>query len=368
MTEDRDEFLHADAHITRAGTIVGGAGVIVGGYLLATDRTSTMLLIAIPLFLLAGLISTGLHRSQPTPAALTSIARLRDIIPSPVWRATLAVTAIRASAGALTYLLAFEIKRGGDQWIFAAGLLTAGVGALLATFVAPRLHRGLEPDAVLVLALLVPGVVTAIGVVAIGNVGVLAIAFAIGLGNGVSTRSIAVLQTTVPGLARTRTIARSELTFQLATLIGAGLAVQLAPTPRPGLAVAAVVLIVAGLVYARLTMRSLHQQASRLMLADQAPAVHRALPRALLEEAGRLASLGAHRMAIVVADNAVQIARQRHEATLDEPGWERLVPAIAMVKASDDQPDADLVLAVLREAEYVVDHHSPTSRRRRDHR
>lgn len=57
----------------------------------------------------------------------------------------------------------------------------------------------------LVLALLVPGFVTAVGVIAIGNVSVLAIAFAIGLGNGVASRSIAVLQTTVRRVEQTRT-------------------------------------------------------------------------------------------------------------------------------------------------------------------
>jgi hypothetical protein len=288
---------------------------------------------------------------------LPSMPRIRDVVPATVWRATVAVTAIRAAAGALTFLLAFAIKQGGgDRWVFAAGLLVAGAGALLATFASPWLHRPLEPDGVLVVALLVPGVVAAIGVVTIGKLGVLAIAFAIGLGNGVASRSIAVLQTTVPSIARARTIARSELLFQLATLIGAGLAVQLAPSPRLGFAVASVALVAAGISYAHHTRHSLHQQAARLVLGDQAPAVHQTLPRALLVEAERLASLGAHRMAIVVADDAVQISLRRgHEARpVDGAGWKRLGPQIANVKEHDDQPDDELVVKVLAEAERLV--------------
>ena len=365
MTDDRDDFLRADAHITRAGTVVGGLGVVVGGVLLAQGATTLMLSIAAALFIVAGSVSLGLA-SPRAALSLPSMPRLRDVVPTHVWRATLAVTAIRAAAGALTYLLAFQIKRGGDEWIFAAGLLVAGAGALLATFIAPRLHRPLDPDGVLVLALLVPGLVTAVGVVVIGNGGVLAIAFAIGLGNGVASRAIAVLQTSVPPLARGRTIARSELIFQVATLIGAALAVQLAPSPRPGLAVASVVMIAAGATYAYRTRRSLHQQASRLLLGDHAPAIRQTLPRALLVEAGRLASLGAHRMAIVVADDAVEIAlTRRHDVTPTEIArWEQLRPRIAEVETSDEQPDATLVVTVLHEAGRILDATTPTCRTR----
>jgi hypothetical protein len=374
MTDDRDEFLQADAHITRTGTAIGGLGVVTGGVLLANESVTVMLSIAAFLFVLAALISKGLPNPSPPALQFVSLPRLRDVIPPQVWWATVAVTAIRAAAGALTYLLAFAIKRGGERWIFAFGLLVAGLGALLATFVAPRLHRPLKPDGVLVLAILVPGFVTAIGVVSIGDFGVLVIAFAIGLGNGIASRSIAVLQSTVPALARGRVIARSELVFQLATLIGASLAVGLAPSPRPGFAVTSIVLIATGIAYARHNRRSLREQASRLMLGEQAPAIDRSLPRALLIEAGRLASLGAHRMAIVVAEDAVQIALRRADAPAFGAAaqrWRALSEGIAMVKAEDHQPDSGLVVAVLSAAEDVIselamsaDGSAMTSRRR----
>jgi hypothetical protein len=317
-----------------------------------------MLAIAAVSLMIAALVAKDLPR--PTPAALpfVSLPRLREVVPANVWWATVAVTAIRAAAGALTYLLAFAIKRGGgDRWIFAAGLLIAGLGAMLATFVAPRLHRRMQPDGVLILAILVPGFVTAVGVVSVGDLGVLAIAFAIGLGNGIASRSIAVLQSTVVTLARGRVIARSELVFQLATLMGASLAVGLAVSPRPGFAVTSIVLIASGLAYAHRNRRSLREQASRLMLGEEAPAVDRPLPRALLIEAERLASLGAYRMAVVVADDAVQIALRRVAVTdcsAAAQRWKALGERIATVKAHDDQPENELVVSVLNAAEEVV--------------
>ena len=363
MTDDRDEFLRADSHITRTGTLVGGLGVVCGGVLLAAGSVTTMLLLAAALFLLAGFVSRTLPAPPPPEIDVATVPRLSELIPPHVWRATVAVTAIRAAAGALTYLLAFAIKRGGDQWIFAAGLLIAGVGALLATMVAPRLHRLLEPDGVLAIALLVPGIVTAIGVLTIGNLGVLVIAFAIGLGNGVAGRSIALLQSTVPTLARGRAIARSELLFQLAGLVGAGLAVQFAPSPKPGFAVASAVLVATGITYAVRTRRSLRQQASRIILGEQAPSIHRALPDALLDEADRLASLGAYRMAIVVAESAVHVVASRDG---DDPTratrWRELEPEIASVKQQDDQPRSDLVVEVLDVARHVVDEQTSSRR------
>jgi hypothetical protein len=143
--------------------------------------------------------------------------------------------------------------------------------------------------------------------------------------------------------------------------------VALVPSPRPGFVVTSVVLITAGLAYARATRRSLHEQASRLMLGDQAPAIDQSLPHALLIEAERLASLGAYRMAIVVAENAVEIALRRAGATQTPAAaeWSKFDDVVATVKADDDQPEGDLVVAVLGAAELVVDEHTASMRRRR---
>ncbi|MEO7369997.1 MAG: hypothetical protein ABIZ69_03990, partial [Ilumatobacteraceae bacterium] len=246
---DSEALLRSDAHIARTGTIVGGIGTVLGGLLLATDHVEVMLVIAASAFAAAALVSQGLANPAPT-VRLRSIPSLRDAIPTRIRTATIAVAAVRAAGGALTYLLAFAIKRGGgDDWIFAAGLLVAGLGGLLANLLATKIHRTLEPETVLVLVLLVPGVVCALGVVTIGNLGVLAIAFSIGLGSAVGTRTITILNASVPRLARARSIARSEFVFQLASLIGAILAVQFAPTPNAGFAVSSLVLVSVGFAF-----------------------------------------------------------------------------------------------------------------------
>jgi len=311
LTNDPHELLKSDAHIARTGTIAGGIGTAVGGVLLATDNVEAMLVMGGAAFLLAALISRSLPTPTP-PLRTASAPSLRDSIPHRIWSATLAVTAVRAAGGALTYLLAFAIKRGGsDEWIFAVGLLAAGGGGLAANLLASRIHRRLDSELTLVLALLVPGLVCGLGVVTVGDFGVLAIAFSIGLGRGVGTRAITILNAGVPRLARARAIARSELLFQGASLVGAMLAVQLSPSPNAGFAVSGILLTSTGLVFGFRRRHSLKQHTSRMLLGDHAPAVESTLPVALLAEAQRLALLGAYRMAVVIASSAVDILIER---------------------------------------------------------
>ncbi len=358
MTEDPQELLRSDAHIGRTGTMAGGVGTAIGGVLLATGHVEVMLLIAAPIFAIAAVASRRLP--LPTsPFPVRSVPRMSEAIPPRLWSATIAVTAVRAAGGALTYLLAFAIKRGGgDTWIFAVGLLAAGAGRIAANLLATRIHRTLEPDWVLVLALLVPGMICALGVITIGNLGVLAIAFSIGLGQGVGTRTITILNASVPRLARARTIARSELMFQVASLLGAVLAVQFAPTPNAGFAASSVVLIAAGAAFGIRRRRALRQHASRLLLGEHAPAIDRTLPDALLMEAQRLASLGAYRMAVVVTGAAVDVLLEREPSLVGNPSyssWNELAGRLAEVRSMDAQPSDQLVIEALALAEALVD-------------
>ncbi len=365
MTDDPTELLRSDAHIARSGTVAGGIGTALGGVLLATGHVEAMLLVAAPTFVLAALVSRGLPRPAP-PTQLNLPPRLSEAIPARIWSATVAVTAVRAAGGALTYLLAFAIKRGGgDQWIFAAGLLAAGGGGLVANVLAPRIHRRTEPDAVLVAVLLVPGVVCALGVITIGNIGVLAIAFSIGLGRGVGTRAITILNATVPRLARARSIARSELLFQVASLTGALLAVQLASSPNAGFAASSVLLIAAGAGFGFRRRQILRHQAGRLLLGDHAPGVDVVLPEALVMEAQRLASLGAYRMAIVIASTAVDVLLEREPSRAQADAhahWSNLRSRIAGVRSIEAQPAEALVVEVLTLAERLVGRSSSRAR------
>lgn len=356
LTDDPAELLKADIHIVRIGSIAGGAGAVLGGVLLARGDEAQMLLIGSLSLLSGAFMCRGLPHQERPPAS-NAMPPLGELIPSRFWSATVAVTAIRAAAGALTYLLVFAIKRGGgDVWIFAGGLITAGAGGMLATLLVGRLHRRLDADAVLLLALAVPGLVSALGVLTVGNLSVLAIAFSIGLGGGVASREITLLYASVPSMARGRTIARSELLFQTATLVGACLAVQLAPSPKAGFTVSSLVLLMAAGFYASRRRASLRRQVTRVFMGDQALAVGEALPSALLAEAQRLAALGAYRMAVVVAELAVDIFIESRggESGQQAEAWRALEDYVAFVRRTDDQPASERVIEVLITADRLL--------------
>jgi len=366
MTEDPRELLRSDAHIARTGTIAGGIGTAIGGVLLATDHAELMLLISVPAFLLAALVSSTLPRPK-APLLSRSVPSLGEAIPSNMWAATFAVCSVRAAGGALTYLLAFAIKRGGgDEWIFASGLLAVGAGGLVANLWASAIHR-FDPDWVLVSALLVPGVVCTLGIAPAGNLGILAIAFSIGLGRGVGSRSITILNAAVPLLARGRSIARSELLMQVASLIGAVLAVQFLPSPKLGFAVSGAVLVATGFAFAFRQRRTLRQQAARMLLGNDAPAINRSLPDALVGEAQRLAALGAYRMGIIVAAAAIEVLVEREPDTVADANyetWRTFEPLLVEIRRSDQQPAEEVVLEVLSVAERLLSRAEATGRNR----
>ena len=255
--------------------------------------------------------------SAPIEARAESVV-IRVETPLEVRRAAPAVATIRAAEGALTFLLALSIKRGGgDQWIFIAALLAAGVGTFVGTMVSSRLSRTFSTDGILVLTLLVPGVMSAFGLSTIGGVSIVAIALAIGLGGSVAARAMDGLYGDVPHLMRGRVISRNELVFQLANVAGAALAVLVYPGPRIGFAAVSVFLILAGLSYASEMRLSLRHEAGRFLLGQRPLLVTEGLPLALLAEAMRYAERGDHYVAVVVADSAVRVVDARSPAVAD---------------------------------------------------
>ena len=169
----------------------------------------------------------------------------------------------------------------------------------------------------LVLALLVPGVVTGIGVLTVGSFSTIVIAFSVGLGAGIASRAIdSMFGRYVSSFARGRVVARSEVRFQAAQVIGAAMPVLFAPGTRAGFGAVAGLLIAAGLMFASRSRISVRRVAGQLLLGSRRSSAHLALPSALLAEAERLARLGEVRMAIVVADSAMRVINARHDVNV----------------------------------------------------
>jgi predicted MFS family arabinose efflux permease len=350
LVPNENELVRASGLIARTGTIAGGAGTAIGGVLILVVGVEWLPAIASLVYLVAAGVSATLPTTTNESPAATAIVRAET--PSDVNLATAAVALTRAAAGALTFLLALAIKRGGgDEWIYASALVAAGAGAFAGTLIAPRLHRRLTSDRIIALTLLAPAVVTVFGVLIVGNVSIIAIALSIGMAGSVAARAMDALYGRVPQRVRGRAISRSELIFQLSNVTGAVCAVLATPSPRVGFAVVALVLLAGGLAFSSRSRLSLRHEAGSLLLGRSRGAGDD-LAHSLLNQAVHCAEQGNHAMAIAVADAAARIAVAARNGQAETGAWDDLRPTIDAVihRRATASPDlAVMVVATARE-------------------
>ena len=362
LASERTELVTASGHLVRTGTMAGGVGTAIGGALIALFGVEWLPATAAAVFVIAAILATGIPSVAMEPRVEAGVIHV--VPPAEVRIAGAAVATIRASEGALTFLLALSIKRGGgDKWIFVAALLAAGIGTFVGTIVSPRLHRMFSTNGIIVLTLLVPGAVCALGVLTIGSLSIIGIAVAIGLGGSVAARAMDALYGSVPHLVRGRVISRNELFLQLANVTGAVIVVLIYPVPRAGFAAVAVALILGALTYASQVRFSLRHEAGRWLLGQRARVGGaEALPFGLLAEAIRYHELHDHHIAIIVADSAVRMVDARGPAPPDSAArqmWDQLSHVVDGVIAGTLEPTGEDSFAVIDAAEDVIVEQSP---------
>lgn len=327
LAPERAELVAASGHLARTGTIAGGIGTAVGGALIVWFGVEQLPVVAAAIFVVAAVLTAWIA-VPPVETPVASVV-IRVEPPADVRRAVPAMAIIRAAEGALTFLLALSIKRGGgDKWIFVAALVAAGIGTFLGTIVSPALHRRISAEGIVLMTLLIPGAMSGFGVLTIGSASIIVIALAIGLGGSIAARTMDALYGEVPHLMRGRVISRNELVFQLANVTGAAFAVLVYPGPRVGFAAVAGGLVAGGVMYASEVRLALRHEAGRWLLGPHVRPD--ALPLALLSEAIRLNAQGDHDVSIVVADSAVRALAAR-ATSVPGPGSEALWEAVRAV-------------------------------------
>lgn len=358
LVPERGPLMSASGHLARTGTIAGGVGTALGGALIASVGAEWLPAGAAVGYALAALVSLTVHRGGAAMRVAGAVVRAET--PAEVRLAVGAVAALRAAAGALTFLVALAIKRGGgDAWIFAGALVAAGVGAFAGTLVASRVQRSLTPQRVVLFSVLGPGLVCALGVATVGHLAVIVIAASIGLGASIAEREMDALYGRIPELVRGRAISRAELVFQLANVAGAVLAVLLAPGPRLGFAAVALALVGTGTVYASRVRLSIRGEAGRWLLAgtDVRERSFVPLPCSLVAEALRCVERNEYRAGVIVADSAIRVLDAQHPRLAVEARvtWDALEPLVAAVIAGETALTAGAAVAVVDAAEALVD-------------
>ena len=221
----------------------------------------------------------------------------------------------------------------------------------------PRLHRAFSSDGIFVLTLLIPGAMSAFGVLTIGSLSIVAIALAIGLGGSVAARAMDALYggCAVPD-ARSRDLTqRAPLPIGQRHRCGGRRAGVSGPSSR--LRRGRRVLILGGITYASELRLSLRHEAGRWLLGQRPPTANEALPLGLLAEAMRFSEQGDHYVSIVVADSAVRVLDARSSASSGSEAqllWDALVDEIAAVVAGTTVPTYDDSTAVIKAAGALI--------------
>ncbi len=346
------------AHLSRTGTMAGGVGSAIGIVVLLTSNVELLLVLAAIGYLVAALVGLRIPVGTLTPDVDRIVLELET--PAEVRSATWAVAVTRAAVGVahVPARLRPQTWRPGRMGVhrrhhrrWRRRLHCHGGGAAV--------HHILTEDRVLVLALLVPGVVTGIGVLTVGSFSTIVIAFSVGLGAGIASRAIdSMFGRYVSSFARGRVVTRSEVRFQAAQVIGAATTVLFAPGTRAGFGAVAGLLIAAGLTFASRSRISVRRVAGQLLLGSHRSSSHLALPSALLAEAERLARLGEVRMAIVVAESAMRVIHARHDVNVSRVAdrrWHEVEAAVQAVMSSDEQPEPAVLLTVLDAVQALID-------------
>ena len=246
LVGDAGGLVAANSRLSRLASVTGvGAGAVAAG-VLSLGGAPLVLRLGSLVYFTAAALAVRIPAVDEPSAAAPEIERAETHSP-PVVLGASALTALRASIGFLTFLIAFGFRRAGEPvWLYGAVLAVVAVGSFAGTIVSPALaRRGLREEQLFAAALLAAGVASLVCAWRFGRPSVLAAGFAVGLAANIGRQAFdSVLQRDAPDAVRGRSFARFETRFQLAWVIGALVPVVLRLGTRTGLALLGVTLAV----------------------------------------------------------------------------------------------------------------------------
>jgi hypothetical protein len=255
----------ANARLAWIGVLVGAlaAGVGLGASWVA--GADGPLVLAAVAAVLAAVLGRRLPEPQASPARSGQRPRQRLHLPRAVRLAQLATAGVRAAAGFLLLLLAFQLRADEAGLLDIGALLAAsGFGFAVASRLVPLLERTIPEEPMVVAALSLTAVAAFVAAQWYGLAAAAVLAGTVGIAWGVAKLAFdGLLQATVPTDRRGAAFTRSETVFSIAFVLGA-----LPPTAVPiplslGLLTIGFAALAAQLVYVATLLRPLPADAPR---------------------------------------------------------------------------------------------------------
>lgn len=359
LVEGHERFVRANARLTVVSLGGGALGGLVGSAVVATFGAPWALRLGAAVFVVAGVHGIRLPRVRvgSTPSPVMDYETLQTpVVQLGAW----AMALLRGSVGFVLFLLGFALRRSGEPaWVYGLVFAASGAGALLGSFIAPRLRRRVDEERLLVGALALPAVLALVAATWFGRLAVLVVPLGLGIAATSGRQAFdALVQQHAPTESRGRVFARFETIFQLAWVAGALLPVISDAGARTGFAVLGAVLLM-GTVGQALSERSALQldlalSALRSQFLEEPPTDRpEALSDAVLAAAERLADGGSPRWALLEAAAALELTLTELASTaapadaVDRPEFATAADLRAQALGDDTVSRADALDAVV---------------------
>jgi len=330
LVADPAELVSANARISRLGSITGGIGGTIAVALLDHVEASGLLRGAALVFALSAVAVMRSKPVTPTENILSEVEYAEMHLPT-VFVGSVGFMAIRAAVGFFTFTLAFTLRRASEPAaVYGAAVVLYGAGAFLGTLAAPWLRKRFVDPQLIALAIAGPSVPTVIGILGVSRPLLLAIAVLIGFSTTLGKHAFdSLLQHRAPVAIRGRAAARYETRFQLVWALGALVATPISFPAEASMAVLSALYIPALFVYLRASNAA-------QVFEQKSLAVFGRAERRLVGSEQSL-SAGAHRVAIIEAGAAVDLARVVEPSLGDDAACAELerLRVVALQPASD---------------------------------
>ena len=318
LVDEPDQLVGANSRLARLTVIAGGIGGALGAAVLAVTGSPAITLgLACATFVLAALATLRLPQVARVDVLIASV-EYEELHTPTIVNTAWAFTLVRAVVGFFVFGLAFALRRESEPaWMYGAAVAAYGVGTFAGNAIAPVLRRRYGEDRLTAGSLVALAIVAAFGALGASRPLVLLVSVVLGGAASVGRQGFdALVQTRAPGASHGRAFARFETRFQLGWVAGAIAAVAVAIPTRFSLAIVALALIPAAVLYVR-ALREAHEA----HIEDPFDPVE--VARRRIEHAFEWHRRELHRLAVTELAGVVDLARAMG-LELDQPSIVRL--------------------------------------------
>ncbi len=302
LVDDPEELVATNARLARFASVTAALGVVAASVVFAAAGAEWSLRVGAVLFALAGAVVLWARPRSTVAATPDDVEYAETHLPTVVV-SSIGLLAIRAAVGFFIFTLAFTLRRSSEPaLVYGLAAAAYGIGAFVGHTAATVLRRWFTEEQLIGLALALPAVFTAIGILGASVPLLIVTSGLVGLSTTLGRNAFdGLLQRRAPEALLGRAGARYETRFQLAWVFGGVLATPISLPVEVSMMVLTAIYVPALAVFVR-GVREAHR-------FEGPPEDHLGGAHVRLAMAHQAWEAGSSRVAIVDASAAVDLAQ-----------------------------------------------------------